>query len=59
MQELYLAGNQITQLPPDLFRYLLGLEYLDLRNNKLRALPTAIGYVAQLSSMLLAQLNFA
>ncbi len=35
----------MTSLPADMFRFLSNLEYVDLRNNRLRELPATIGFV--------------
>ena len=42
LRELYLEGNRLVQLPPDLFRALPDLTHLDLRNNRLISIPTAV-----------------
>jgi Leucine-rich repeat (LRR) protein len=39
---LYLEGNQISQLPDDLFLRLPNLKWIDLRNNQITQIP-AIG----------------
>ena len=38
-----MEGNWLTALPGDMFWNLPALEYLDARNNRLRALPASIG----------------
>jgi len=39
LQYLYLEGNQLIQLPDDLFLRLTNLKWLDLRNNQLTSIP--------------------
>lgn len=39
-QYLYLEGNQIEQLPAELFLRLPNLKWIDLRNNQLREIPS-------------------
>lgn len=53
IQELYMEGNRLTALPGDLFRFLTSLEYLDVRFNKIRSLPTVIGEHDRLRTILL------
>jgi len=38
-QYLYLEGNKLTQLSPDLFLRLPNIKWLDLRNNQLTSIP--------------------
>ncbi|CAF1053637.1 unnamed protein product [Rotaria sordida] len=40
LQYLYLEGNEITQLPDDLFLRLPNLKWIDLRNNKITQIPS-------------------
>ncbi|CAF3384527.1 unnamed protein product [Rotaria socialis] len=40
LQYLYLEGNQLTELPDDVFIRLSNLKWLDLRNNKLTLIPS-------------------
>ncbi|CAF0943676.1 unnamed protein product [Rotaria sp. Silwood1] len=40
LQYLYLEGNEITQLPNDLFLRLPYLKWIDLRNNKITHIPS-------------------
>ena len=42
LRELYLEGNRLIQLPPELFRALPDLAHLDLRNNRLISIPTSV-----------------
>jgi Leucine-rich repeat (LRR) protein len=37
---LYLEGNQLSQLPADLFLQLPNLKWIDLRNNQITQIPT-------------------
>jgi Leucine-rich repeat (LRR) protein len=37
---LYLEGNQIAQLPDDLFLRLPNLKWIDLRNNQITQIPS-------------------
>ncbi|WP_417913991.1 COR domain-containing protein [Candidatus Electronema sp. JM] len=50
--ELYLRGNQLTALPPELFR-LKNLTRLDLRDNQLTTLPPEIGQLRNLQKLAL------
>ncbi|KAF7356638.1 Leucine-rich repeat-containing protein 10B [Mycena venus] len=48
--KLYLAGNQISQLPDSLL-YLDNLTVLSLRNNRLKVLPAEIRHLKQLHTL--------
>ena len=37
---MYLEGNQISQLPDDLFLRLPNLKWIDLRNNQITEIPS-------------------
>ncbi|XP_030344428.1 leucine-rich repeat-containing protein 27 isoform X2 [Strigops habroptila] len=50
---LHLEGNVISTLPEDLFQKLPHLVWLDLRYNKIKALPPGIGFHRQLKTLLL------
>ncbi|XP_075613682.1 leucine-rich repeat-containing protein 27 isoform X1 [Balearica regulorum gibbericeps] len=50
---LHLEGNVISMIPEDLFQKLPHLVWLDLRYNKIKALPPGIGYHRQLKTLLL------
>eukprot|EP00741_Cyanophora_paradoxa_P015985 tig00000042_g15431.t1 len=50
LEVLFLDGNQLTALPPELFG-LAALQSLDLSNNKLTALPPEIGRLAALQGL--------
>ncbi|KAM6203862.1 leucine-rich repeat-containing protein 27 [Sarcoramphus papa] len=49
----HLEGNVISMIPEDLFQKLPHLVWLDLRYNKIKALPPGIGYHRQLKTLLL------
>ncbi|XP_063194355.1 leucine-rich repeat-containing protein 27 [Chroicocephalus ridibundus] len=49
----HLEGNVISTIPEDLFQKLPHLVWLDLRYNKIKALPPGIGYHRQLKTLLL------
>ncbi|XP_029887174.1 leucine-rich repeat-containing protein 27 isoform X4 [Aquila chrysaetos chrysaetos] len=49
----HLEGNVISAVPEDLFQKLPHLVWLDLRYNKIKALPPGIGYHRQLKTLLL------
>ncbi|XP_075360343.1 leucine-rich repeat-containing protein 27 [Mycteria americana] len=49
----HLEGNVISTIPEDLFQKLPRLVWLDLRYNKIKALPPGIGYHRQLKTLLL------
>ncbi|XP_072177915.1 leucine-rich repeat-containing protein 27-like isoform X1 [Diadema setosum] len=50
---LYLEGNLLQTIPDDLFEGLPNVKWLDLRNNSIRILPTAIGRHRWLKTLLL------
>ncbi|KAM9549175.1 leucine-rich repeat-containing protein 27, partial [Guaruba guarouba] len=50
---LHLEGNVISMLPEDLFQKLPHLVWLDLRYNKIKALPPGIGFHRKLKTLLL------
>lgn len=54
LRMLYLEGNLIEQLPDDFFKKLPKLTWLDLRNNRLKAIPSSISYNECLENLLLA-----
>ncbi|KAM6066749.1 leucine-rich repeat-containing protein 27 [Chlamydotis macqueenii] len=49
----HLEGNVLSTIPEDLFQKLPHLVWLDLRYNKIKALPPGIGYHRQLKTLLL------
>ncbi|CAD1808639.1 Leucine Rich repeats (2 copies) family protein [Candida parapsilosis] len=51
--QLYLTGNQLTQLPPSLFKF-TKLQVLSLRRNKLRSIPPLIGKLVNLIDLSLS-----
>ncbi|CAH0394101.1 unnamed protein product [Bemisia tabaci] len=53
LQSLYLANNNIEQLPADLFGHFPHLRWFDLRNNKLRTFPTTVKNHRTLETLLL------
>nr|XP_002130075.1 leucine-rich repeat-containing protein 27 isoform X1 [Ciona intestinalis]XP_009859355.1 leucine-rich repeat-containing protein 27 isoform X2 [Ciona intestinalis] len=53
IQHLYLEGNQISQLPNNFFDRLPTLQWLDLRNNQLKAIPVSIGRHQSIKKLLL------
>uniref|UniRef100_A0A8C3CZS9 Leucine-rich repeat-containing protein 27 n=1 Tax=Cairina moschata TaxID=8855 RepID=A0A8C3CZS9_CAIMO len=53
VKHFHLEGNAISMVPEDLFQKLPHLVWLDLRFNKITALPPGIGYHRQLKSLLL------
>ncbi|KAI4461884.1 leucine rich repeat containing protein [Holotrichia oblita] len=57
LQMLYLEGNGLEALPTNIFQKLPKLIWLDLRNNKLRDIPTGIANHAWLENLLLEQNN--
>ncbi|UJR36924.1 hypothetical protein I4U23_029636 [Adineta vaga] len=55
LQYLYLEGNQLKQLPNDLFVRLCNLKWLDLRHNKLTSIPhEGLGAHSSLQYLLLS-----
>ena len=54
LQILDLAGNQIESINNELFLGMDKLQILDLQENNLRTLPTSIGYLLSLTTLLLA-----
>lgn len=50
---LYLGNNYLEKLPDELFTKLKCLEWLDLRNNKLKSLPKSIKNHRSLKTILL------
>lgn len=54
--QLYLSGNKLTALPPELFR-LTNITVLSLRNNHLSEIPGNIGALSQLKEFNVAQNN--
>ncbi|XP_064418831.1 leucine-rich repeat-containing protein 27 [Latimeria chalumnae] len=53
IEYLYLEGNSLSKLPDDFFYQLPYLIWLDLRNNQLTSLPSAIGKHRYLTTLLL------
>ncbi|XP_076194134.1 leucine-rich repeat-containing protein 27 [Aptenodytes patagonicus] len=53
LEYFHLEGNVISTIPEDLFQKLPYLVWLDLRYNKIKALPPGIGYHRQLKTLLL------
>ena len=49
---LFLSGNHLSRLPPDISR-LHNLVHLDISSNKLRSLPVELGDMVQLRELLL------
>lgn len=54
LKMLYLEGNLIEYLPDDFFEKLPKLNWLDLRNNRLKAVPKSIAYHENLENLLLS-----
>ncbi|KAK9871746.1 hypothetical protein WA026_014200 [Henosepilachna vigintioctopunctata] len=54
LKMLYLEGNEIECLPEDFFVKLDKLNWLDLRNNKLKLIPKNIAYHQSLENLLLS-----
>ncbi|PKU43220.1 leucine-rich repeat-containing protein 27 [Limosa lapponica baueri] len=52
-KHFHLEGNVVSTIPEDLFQKLPHLVWLDLRYNKIKALPPGIGYHRQLKTLLL------
>ncbi|XP_033102940.1 leucine-rich repeat-containing protein 27-like isoform X2 [Anneissia japonica] len=53
IENLYLEGNKLTELPSTLFERLPKLRWLDLRNNNLKELPPSVGEHRQLKTLLI------
>uniref|UniRef100_A0A8D0GIT9 Leucine rich repeat containing 27 n=1 Tax=Sphenodon punctatus TaxID=8508 RepID=A0A8D0GIT9_SPHPU len=53
LKHLHLEGNALSIIPKDFFQKLPNLVWLDLRYNKIKALPSGIGYHKQLKTLLL------
>ncbi|KAM6390726.1 leucine-rich repeat-containing protein 27 isoform 1-T2 [Pluvialis apricaria] len=53
LKYFHLEGNVISAIPEDLFQKLPHLVWLDLRYNRIKALPPGIGYHRQLKTLLL------
>ncbi|KAM4607266.1 leucine-rich repeat-containing protein 27-like [Polymixia lowei] len=53
LKNLYLEGNQISNLPDSMFTSLPNLVWLDLRNNQIASLPAGIGLHRSLKTLLL------
>ncbi|XP_012877329.1 PREDICTED: leucine-rich repeat-containing protein 27 [Dipodomys ordii] len=53
LQQLYLQRNALCTIPGDFFQRLPSLTWLDLRFNKIRALPVGIGSHKHLKTLLL------
>ena len=51
--QLYLTGNQLSQLPPSLFKF-TKLQVLSLRRNKLKSIPPLIGKLENLIDLSLS-----
>lgn len=54
LKMLYLQGNAIEYLPDDFFTILSKLNWLDLRNNKLRFIPKSIAHHEHLENLLVS-----
>lgn len=52
-QMLYLDSNRLTEFPQELFLRLPHLQYLDVRNNRLKSIPPTIRGHQQLQTFLL------
>ncbi len=57
LKYLYLEGNTIFFIPGDFFTCLQGLEWLDLRNNKVQEIPRNIGEHKNIKTLLLGGNN--
>ncbi|XP_029926650.1 leucine-rich repeat-containing protein 27 [Myripristis murdjan] len=53
LKNLYLEGNQISNLPDSMFISLPNLLWLDLRNNQITSIPAGIGLHRSLKTLLL------
>ena len=56
--QLFLSGNRLTHLPPELFR-LTTLTVLSLRNNRLDTIPPCISNLSHVQELNIAQNNIA
>lgn len=54
LRMLYLEGNHLQQLPGNMFQKLPNLTWLDLRNNRLTAIPRGVAKHRYLENLLLA-----
>jgi len=50
---LYLENNNLSEVPEELFVSLPQLQWLDIRNNQLRSLPTSIRSHPSIETILL------
>lgn len=53
LQRLHLQRNALCEIPKDFFQLLPNLTWLDLRYNRIRALPSGIGSHKHLKTLLL------
>nr|XP_048311242.1 leucine-rich repeat-containing protein 27 [Myodes glareolus] len=53
LQQLHLQRNSLSEIPKDFFQLLPNLTWLDLRYNKIKALPSEIGSHKHLKTLLL------
>ncbi|XP_033645991.1 leucine-rich repeat-containing protein 27-like isoform X3 [Asterias rubens] len=53
VEYVYLEGNDISHVPSELFEMLVNLKWLDLRNNRLKEVPTSIKEHGCLKTLLL------
>ena len=54
LQCLYLEGNSLVDVPEHVLARFKSLKYLDLRNNRLKHLPRAVGGLKALKTLLLS-----